>query len=499
MDIENEYQPRIQKGVERSIKKFNKEVLKKNPELLTKTTNELFKEWKPDPDMELIEDVYQMLFRGWLLGMSHSSRTGRDDYADISIDFGLTFQEAIEAAGGRISLTPAQFQKLSDDLKLHAFTIGRLTQLDMIGKVKDAYVRQLRSSSLSLDEFLKDVYEIDADQAGFGGYYTTVFRTNLQKDYNAGKAYQMMQDPPMYLEFIGIDDSRQSEICAARTGVIRPYTDPWWDDNWPPLHYNCRSTVREIFPEEAKARGLEPTSIPNIVEKDTKGDNGKVVRRNVPTSGFGRRPAIDNAFWGTSISQQQRVAGYMIQDEINGVAGKTICKDFSLDKPGFTKVSTAKGGLRYDKRITAQELANNLEVARPLAEIDGYYVELRSNEYLKNNRQADAWLNGVDKVEFKNLTSRHTETFAKELDKAKTQASTIAVRLKYNGQVKPLAKYLAANGHGLAIQDAVKEIIVILGDRIVHVLRNDLVSLDLEAMTAKLSALYPPRNPDMTH
>ena len=488
MDIEDEYQPRILKGVERSIQAFNKEVLKKNPELLTKTTNELFKTWKPDPDMELIEDVYQMLFRGWLLGMSHSSRTGRDDYADISIDFGLTFQEAIEAAGGRISLTPAQFQKLSDDLKLHAFTIGRLTQLDMIGKVKDAYVRQLRSSSLSLDDFLKDVYELDADQAGFGGYYTTVFRTNLQKDYNAGKAYQMMQDPPMYLEFIGIDDSRQSEICAARTGVIRPYTDPWWDDNWPPLHYNCRSTVREIFPEEAKARGLEPTSIPNIVEKDTKGDNGKVVRRNVPTSGFGRRPAIDSAFWGTSISQQNRVADFMIQDEINDVAGQTICKDFSSAKAGFESVEVEKGGLRYDTRISKQELDVNLGLARTLAETGGYYVELRNNVRLENNTQADAWLNGVNRAEFKNITTNRAGTIGTEIDKAVRQASIVVIGLKYNGQVTPLSRVLARKGDDMVNKYWAKEVIVVLGGKIVHLTRDDL--LEEGRIREKLNGLF---------
>lgn len=484
MDIEDEYQPRIQKGVERSIQAFNKEVLKKNPELLTKTTNELFKTWKPDPDMELIEDVYQMLFRGWLLGMNHSSRTGRDDYSDISIDFGLTFQEAIEAAGGRISLTPAQFQKLSDDLKLHAFTIGRLTQLDMIGKVKDAYVRQLRSSSLSLDEFLKDVYELDADQAGFGGYYTTVFRTNLQKDYNAGKAYQMMQDPPMYLEFIGIDDSRQSEICAARTGVIRPYTDPWWDDNWPPLHYTCRSTVREIFPEEAKARGLEPTSIPNIVEKDTKVDNGKVVRRNVPTAGFGKRPAIDNAFWGTSISQQNRVADFMIQDELNNVAGQTVCRDFSQPKKGFKYVGTSNGAVRYDEELAKDsEFDANLETARVLAESDGYYVELRKANTLDNNPSCDAWLNGIDKIEFKNLVTSNPRTMKDRLTDGFKQAHLLAVGLKTNEQIEAMKKALSMGDIKRSLnQRSIKGLYVIKGGETVFISNSDLKSQTFEKL-----------------
>ena len=488
MDIEDEYQPRILKGVERSIQAFNKEVLKKNPELLTKTTNELFKTWKPDPDMELIEDVYQMLFRGWLLGMSHSARTGRDDYADISIDFGLTFQEAVEAAGGRISLTPAQFQKLSDDLKLHAFTIGRLTQLDMIGKVKDAYVRQLKSSSLSLDDFLKDVYELDADQAGFGGYYTTVFRTNLQKDYNAGKAYQMMQDPPMYLQFIGIDDERQSEICAVRTGVIRPYTDPWWDDNWPPLHYNCRSTVREIFPEEAKARGLEATSIPNIVEKDTEETNGKVIRRNIPTSGFGRRPAIDNAFWGTSISQQNRVAEYMIQEELNGVAGGTVCKDFKEEKKGFVRVLTENGGVRYQNGLQDDtEFDNNLTAAKVLAENEGYYVELLKAKSLENNLQWDSWINGVEKVEFKNPLTTTRRGMEERVLSGYKQAQTVAVTVTSDAQLDALSEVIRINMPRTMMTRSVKGLIVIRGSSVVTLTNADLN--DAALSKTKLDAL----------
>ena len=472
--------------MDRSIEAFNKKILKKNPEILTKSADEFLKIWKPDPDMELIEDVYQMLFRGWLLGMMHSSRTGRDDYADISIDFGLTFQEAIEMAGGRISLTPAQFERLSDDLKLHAFTVGRLTQLDMIEKVKALYVKQLESKEMDMNAFLSDVYELDADRAGFGGYYTTVYRTNLQKDYNAGKAYQMMQDPPMYLQFVGIDDERQSEICSVRTGVIRPYTDPWWDDNWPPLHYNCRSTVREIFPEEAKARGLEPTALPEIIENDIE-DEDQIVKRNVPTNGFGRRPAIDNAFWGTTQSQQNRVAGYMIQEELNGVAGKTVCRDFSQPKKGFTYVETSNGAVRYDEELVKDsEFDANLETARVLAENDGYYVELRKAGRLEGNRQWDAWLNGIDKIEFKNLQTTSLKTIKDRLADGYKQAHLVAITLNSDSQINLLREAIGMNDIKRTLSTRnVKGLYVIKDGKAAFLSSRDLKNID----TSKLDDL----------
>ncbi len=495
--IEEDGEKRIRSRIDACIENFDREIVDGRPELLTIPMTEMLEEWKPEPDMELVEEVYRMLFRGWLLGMAHSSRQGGDDYADISMDFGLTFEEAIEFAKGRLSLTPQQFSRLSDDLKLHAFTIGRLAQLDMIGKVKDAYVRQLESSGMSLEDFLRDVGRIDADQAGFAGYYSTVFRTNLQKDYNAGKAYQMMQDPPMYLQFVGIDDERQSEICSVRTGVIRPYTDPWWDDNWPPLHFNCRSTVREIFAEEAEAMGLKVSPLPERVEEDRPGEdedgNEITIRRNLPSSGFGRRPAIDNAFWGTTVSQQQRVADYMIQDELNDVAGRTICRDFAEAKAGFTNVDVSRGGIRYDDRITKQELETNLEVARPLAETGGYYVEIKANSGPEKNRQWDCILNGIEKAEFKNMKSNSYGTFKKEINKAKQQASTIVIRLRYSGQVATLSNYLADHGAELVDKDGVKEVMAMLGNRFVSLTRNDLRIGNRSIMKEKLSPIYPPR------
>lgn len=444
--IEKNGYEKIRKRIDESIKAFN-EKIKASPSILTKP--DIFKDWKPDVDQELIEAVYEMFFRSWLLGMSHNARKKPSDYADVDflLDFGLTYEEAMKYAEGRIALTPAQFKKLSDDLKMHAFTVGRLSQLDMIEKVQRLYLKEIGSSNMTVDDFLSSVYEIDGERAGFAGYYTTVFRTNMQKDYNAGKAQQMMEDPPMYLEFIGIDDDRQSEICRVRNGVIRPYTDPWWEDNWPPLHYNCRSTVREIFAEEAEVLGLKPTRLPNIEESDrtVKDSQGKqsTIKRNKPVSGFGRNPAKDNAFWGTTVSQQNRVARYMIQDELNDVAGKTVASDFSVAKKGYTDVSVSSGGVRYQNGLEKEtEFKNNLDAAKVLAASEGYYVELRKATKLEGNPQWDAWLNGMDKIEFKNPTTATVRGMAERVTDGYKQAQIVAVTVTSNNQIAAISGML---------------------------------------------------------
>ena len=470
--IETEGYEKIRKRIDEGIKEFN-EKIKADPSILTK--NNIFEEWKPEADEELIQAVYEMFFKSWLLGMSHNARIKpSSDFADVNIsfDFGMTYEEVMEYAGGRIALTPAQFRKLSDDMKMHAFTVGRLSQLDMIEKVQRLYLKELGSSDLSVDDFLSSVFEIDGERAGFAGYYTTVFRTNMQKDYNAGKAQQMMEDPPMYLEFIGIDDDRQSEICHVRNGVIRPYTDPWWDDNWPPLHYNCRSTVREIFAEEAGEMKIKPTPLPNIEASDRTIENAEgnktVIKRNTPVSGFGRNPAKDNAFWASTISQQDRIARYLIQEELNGVAGRTIASDFSSAKKGYTDVSVSSGGVRYQNGLEKEtEFKNNLETARVLAESEGYYVELRKAKDLKNNPQWDAWLNGMDKIEFKNPTTITRRGMENAVLDGYKQAQSVAVTLIKDEQIDALLEMIETNMERTRRARSVKQLFVIKNGKVV--------------------------------
>ena len=416
------------------------------------------------------------------MGMLHASRQEPADFADISMDFGLTYEEAIRFADGRISLTPEQFSRLSDDMRMHAFTIGRLSQLDMIEKVKAAYANQLRKGGLDAAAFIKEALEITGQAAGFGSYYDLVFRTNLQKDYNAGKAMQMLQDPPLFLEFVGIDDERQSDICAKRTGVILPYTDPWWDDNWPPLHYNCRSTIREIREDEAESLGL--------LSRDYRisGMLGRASAAEHPTAGFGRNPAKDNAFWSTTPSQQQRIISDLIQEEINSVAGRTICRDFQEDRDGFETIRFATGGIRYPASMKGDaEFQGNLSTARILAEQGGYYVELRENRSISGNRQWDAWLNGMDKVEFKAPEGTTRRSLENRILDGYSQAQSVAVHLASNAQIEPLKEMISRNMPRILKKRTVKQMIVLLDGRIALLSRADLE--DSAAAARKLDDL----------
>ena len=65
-------------------------------------------------------------------------------------------------------------------------------------------------------------------------------------------------------------------ICQTRNGVTLPQGDTFWLDNWPPLHFNCRSSVRALTAEQAMAR---------------QGRRGlQVMPQDFPEVGFGAAP-----------------------------------------------------------------------------------------------------------------------------------------------------------------------------------------------------------------
>ena len=326
-----------------------------NPDILSDPS---FKIWKPKPDMAIVEATYKAMMEAWLLGLKYAKGSDSSDFADadISMSFDLKYEDAVKMAGGRKAVTPSDYRKLSEHIKQQAFTVGRLAQLDMVNKAKAVYMKAIEAEKVGdIGSFVKDMAAVDSNAAGLVGYYQMVYRTNLQSDYNAAKAWKFQEDPPAFLQFVAIEDERTSDICSAKAGVTLPYSDTFWDSNWPPLHYNCRSTVRSIDTDEAREMGLlnrQDKLVKRIKPKD-------IVK---PQGTFGKKPTKDNAFWGATPSQHARIAVDMIEDEINDVAGRTVCSDFSKPKEGYTYVETAKGGLRYENSLKdAQEFKNNIK------------------------------------------------------------------------------------------------------------------------------------------
>lgn len=86
--------------------------------------------------------------------------------------------------------------------------------------------------------------------------HTTMNVHWLKSEYNfaiasgqmAGKWQTVQKDKgtlPL-LQFDAIMDQRTSGLCRSLEGVIKPVDDAFWNQYYPPNHWGCRSTVRQL-------------------------------------------------------------------------------------------------------------------------------------------------------------------------------------------------------------------------------------------------------------
>jgi SPP1 gp7 family putative phage head morphogenesis protein len=74
----------------------------------------------------------------------------------------------------------------------------------------------------------------------------TIFRTNMQSSYAAGRYQRMMENVAFrpYWEYDAIMDNRTRPAHAALNGRVFRYDDPIWTTIYPPNGYRCRCGVR---------------------------------------------------------------------------------------------------------------------------------------------------------------------------------------------------------------------------------------------------------------
>lgn len=203
------------------------------------------------------------------------------------------FQEALDWFLQKVNLTKAQVQTLSEEARQRAFWVSGICQADILQMVYDS-IQKAIDSQADFASFKKAVTEkLVNEWAGTvknpGARIETIYRTNMQNAFAAGREAQLT-DPDIinlrpYWMHDSLMDSNTSEICQKRNGIIKAASDPYWNENSPPLHYNCRSAKRSLTLAQAKARGITPDGqLPDTPALE----------------GFGARPVMSN--WSPDLS-----------------------------------------------------------------------------------------------------------------------------------------------------------------------------------------------------
>jgi SPP1 gp7 family putative phage head morphogenesis protein len=178
------------------------------------------------------------------------------------LPFNVPFDEASAFFADKMAMSPEEFAALEDWAKLRAFTVATVTKAEILQDLLDA-VQVAIDNGLTLADFrsaLDDIMETRGWEGITPWHAETVFRTNIQSAYGAGRLSQQRAaavDFP-FLMYVTVRDDRVREEHAALDGVVRAINDPFWSVYYPPWDYNCRCDAEALSTEEADATGPGP-------------------------------------------------------------------------------------------------------------------------------------------------------------------------------------------------------------------------------------------------
>lgn len=247
-------------------------------------------------------EAAQLFTRSLMMGLDSAVR--KPEFAEPTAEDieNMPYHEAVEFLKKRDVIKKVDYDKLSDKMKFRAFTASRINDGKLLEKLNAQMLANVNDGK-GLKDFLSLTKTDILDKIGMGPnqgwYWETVYRTNAQTAYNVGRAMGFEADKPLALQFVGIDDARQTDVCHSLSGIVRPYGDPFWQSHFPPLHFNCRSTVRAIYDEDEL-----PEEWSGLDEDES------------PAKGFGSYPLDSDNWWKELDSQVRQAKALGVQGEI---------------------------------------------------------------------------------------------------------------------------------------------------------------------------------------
>jgi len=130
-------------------------------------------------------------------------------------------------------------------------------------------------------EFFKDAkqtYELYNED-----YAKTEYNTAIASGQMAAKWNKIEEDKDLFplLRLSVVEDSQTTEICEPLDGITLPVNDPFWDQYYPPNHWNCRSTVLQLDEGEISSKKEVKEA-----EKHADEDMQDVFKMNVGKDGY---------------------------------------------------------------------------------------------------------------------------------------------------------------------------------------------------------------------
>ena len=173
----------------------------------------------------------------------------------------LPFEEAIDYFADLLAITPDEYAALSKAAQAQAFTVSRVTGMDVIMDMHKAIEKAIAEGE-TITMFQGRIKDIMAARGWEGltpWHLDTIFRNNVQTAYNVGRYKQMIEqtDRFPYWEYDAVNDSRTRPSHASLDGKIFASNHPFWDTWYPPNGHNCRCGVNPVHEHVVEEENLK--------------------------------------------------------------------------------------------------------------------------------------------------------------------------------------------------------------------------------------------------
>ena len=161
-----------------------------------KSKKDLEEDFFKEPSIKLIDATEKLFAGAFLLGIYHAKEN--IELADSPAEpYKLPFYEASEFLKAKIPMTKKEWEALEPKVRFRAFTVAAFTQVHIVNAVKTGLTNFIdRGTTFQESVSLLTAFAKEQGANFTPGYWETVYRTNIQTAYIAGKLKQYENNPP---------------------------------------------------------------------------------------------------------------------------------------------------------------------------------------------------------------------------------------------------------------------------------------------------------------
>ena len=260
-------------------------------------------------------------------------------------------------------------------------------------------------------------------QLGSVSRLETVFRTNMQSAYGAGKWESIERNAKTtpYLMYVAVDDGRTREEHAQFDGLVLPWDHPFWKTHYPPNGWNCRCGVIQLSAAEVKEMGLKVSKNPPPI-KQSKWMNPRTGKTHTildgTDPGWNHNPGVERVK-ALKVSYQDKIEAMpaaMKKAALKGDAQTQVSAKAAAiaDKAKYSKIDP-----QVTSAATAKKALQQAESQKALDKLSGYKKKVLDGKLPSPSETAA----------FKALTPDEQKAFLAKIEKDMPTAVTAPKKL----------------------------------------------------------------------